>query len=197
MIYLTTTTVNLTWILLFVWILMFGSFIIGWVLSGKRSKKQTIVDSEIKHVEEESPYLEKETIVISQTQIPDAGPQIKAVQTRGRSGSVVIDENEKIYKKVKTKPEPLEDGQKLYLGNIGQATAAKKDDLKQINGIGSFIEKKLNDIGVYTFSQLSKMNDDDIEAITKLIEFFPGRIKRDQWKEQAKDLLKGSDTPKK
>ncbi len=73
---------------------------------------------------------------------------------------------------------------------IGMGDEKNKDDLTQINGIGDFIEKKLNSIGVYNYEQLSKISKDEIEAITELIEFFPGRILRDNWKDQAKELLK-------
>ena len=78
----------------------------------------------------------------------------------------------------------------LNFETLGNASEEQKDDLTQINGIGSFIEKKLNSIGIYTYEQLSKLNTIEIETITDLIQFFPGRIVRDQWKEQAIALLK-------
>lgn len=74
--------------------------------------------------------------------------------------------------------------------NIGIATAAEKDDLKIIVGIGAFIEEKLNALGIYTFAQISRFNDKDIEQVTKAIEFFPGRIQRDSWISQAAALAK-------
>lgn len=67
----------------------------------------------------------------------------------------------------------------------------EKDELTKIDGIGPFIEKKLNEIGIVSFKQISEMDDDAIERITKAIEFFPGRIKRDDWVGQAKELLGG------
>jgi predicted flap endonuclease-1-like 5' DNA nuclease len=73
---------------------------------------------------------------------------------------------------------------------MGKAEATERDDLKQINGIGPYIEGKLNAIGVYKYEQISKFTDEDITNVTELIEFFPGRIKRDNWKGQAQDLLK-------
>lgn len=68
------------------------------------------------------------------------------------------------------------------------ATVADKDDLKKINGIGPFIEQKLNDIGIYTFDQVSQFDDDLINQVTDAIQFFPGRIKRDDWVGQARQL---------
>jgi predicted flap endonuclease-1-like 5' DNA nuclease len=68
------------------------------------------------------------------------------------------------------------------------ATEADKDDLKKISGIGPFIEKKLNDIGIWTYRQISQFDSHLIDKVTNAIEFFPGRIKRDHWVEQAKTL---------
>lgn len=77
----------------------------------------------------------------------------------------------------------------LNFKNIGKATEDTKDDLTQIKGVGSFIETKLNNIGINSFIQISKLSNEDIETVTDLIQFFPGRIVRDDWKGQAKKLL--------
>ncbi len=79
---------------------------------------------------------------------------------------------------------------KAALGEqIPMATAADRDDLKQINGIGPFIEEKLNDLGIYTFEQISALDDEMVETLTTAIEFFPGRIERDDWVGQADRLF--------
>ena len=78
----------------------------------------------------------------------------------------------------------------LNFNRIGKADPSKKDDLKQISGIGPFIEEKLNTIGIYTFDQISRFNQDDIDTVTELIQFFPGRIEKDEWTLQAKRLIK-------
>ncbi|CAL2081142.1 Predicted 5' DNA nuclease, flap endonuclease-1-like, helix-3-turn-helix (H3TH) domain [Tenacibaculum sp. 190524A02b] len=72
---------------------------------------------------------------------------------------------------------------------IGSANEENKDDLTLIKGIGEFIEKKLNQIGIYNLDQISKLDKENIDTITDLIQFFPGRIVRDDWKGQAKQLL--------
>ncbi len=66
----------------------------------------------------------------------------------------------------------------------------KRDDLQEIKGIGPFIEKKVNALGIYTFKQISLLNDEDISVITEAIKFFPGRIIRDDWVGQAEELAK-------
>ncbi|MFT4663710.1 MAG: putative flap endonuclease-1-like 5' DNA nuclease [Polaribacter sp.] len=72
---------------------------------------------------------------------------------------------------------------------IKSATVGEKNDLKKINGIGPFIEKKLNDIGIFTYQQISQFDADLILQITAAIQFFPGRINRDDWVGQAKKLI--------
>lgn len=64
----------------------------------------------------------------------------------------------------------------------------EKDDLTKIKGIGTFIEKRLNMLGIYTFRQISEFTPETIEHISKAIEFFPKRIVRDNWVGQAEDL---------
>ncbi len=59
------------------------------------------------------------------------------------------------------------------------------DDLKEIKGIGQVIEKKLNMLGIVNFNQVSELTDDAIEQISHTLKFFPDRIKRDQWVDQA------------
>ena len=73
---------------------------------------------------------------------------------------------------------------------LGTAKASDKDDLQVIKGIGPFIEEKLNALGIYTFEQVSKMTAKIEEEVNVAIEFFPGRVKRDEWAKQAKKLHK-------
>jgi predicted flap endonuclease-1-like 5' DNA nuclease len=77
----------------------------------------------------------------------------------------------------------------IDFATLGVASASEKDDLKAIKGIGPFIEEKLNALGIYTFEQVSKMTAKIEEEVNVAIEFFPGRVKRDQWVAQAKILL--------
>ncbi len=78
----------------------------------------------------------------------------------------------------------------INFDSIGSATESDKDDLKLIKGIGPFIEKKLNALGIWTFKQISAFTSEDVQSVTKAIEFFPGRIERDNWVSQAGDLAK-------
>lgn len=78
----------------------------------------------------------------------------------------------------------------INFDRIGVATAADKDDLKIVKGIGPFLEKKLNSIGIFTFRQIAAFTPEDEDKVNEVIEFFPGRIRRDNWSSQAEILHK-------
>ena len=81
----------------------------------------------------------------------------------------------------KSKPE-------LDFDSFGYADINNKDDLTLIKGVGPYIEEKLNEIGIYNYDQVRKFKESDIRIITDLIDFFPGRIERDDWVGQAASL---------
>jgi len=64
----------------------------------------------------------------------------------------------------------------------------EKDDLTLINGVGPFLETKLNEVGVFTFAQVSSWSSAEVSKITRDIGFFPGRIEQDNWVGQAARL---------
>ena len=69
----------------------------------------------------------------------------------------------------------------------------KKDNLKLIRGIGVKIEQALNEQGIYHFDQIANWSEENIKWVDENIAF-PGRVKREQWIEQAKLLAKGEQT---
>ncbi len=71
---------------------------------------------------------------------------------------------------------------------IGRATPAEADDLKDIVGVGPFLERKLHRLGIYSFQQIARFTPEDVEKVNGIVEFFPGRIERDNWVEQASAL---------
>ena len=78
--------------------------------------------------------------------------------------------------------------------SIAKADAADKDDLKLISGVGPAIERKLNELGIYTFAQVSAFDADTVEKVNTAIAFFPGRIARDNWVGQARELMRRKQT---
>ena len=77
--------------------------------------------------------------------------------------------------------------------SFGIASEAEKDDLKMISGIGPFIEERLHALDIYTFRQISKFTPQDIDTINDAIEYFSGRIERDEWVAQALELVRAEE----
>lgn len=69
----------------------------------------------------------------------------------------------------------------------------KVDELKRVKGIGPVIEKTLNDLGIYQFKQIAEFSRDNISWVEGYLSF-PGRIDREKWVSQAKDLAAGKET---
>ncbi|MEL6240911.1 MAG: 50S ribosomal protein L21 [Pseudomonadota bacterium] len=67
---------------------------------------------------------------------------------------------------------------------------AAVDDLKKLSGVGPALEKKLHENGVTTFAQIAAWTEDDVAAMDEKLSF-KGRIEREGWIEQAKELAKG------
>ena len=70
------------------------------------------------------------------------------------------------------------------------AAAAGADDLKKLSGVGPALEKKLLAAGVTTFAQIAAWSPEDVAAIDEQLSL-KGRIEREGWIEQAKELAKG------
>ena len=73
-----------------------------------------------------------------------------------------------------------------------KAPKGEADDLSLVSGVGPKIAESLNAYGVYHFWQVAALEPHNIETIEKEIGF-KGRIRREQWIEQALDLMDGKD----
>lgn len=185
-------------------------------LEGQNKKTQIVLNTKINRLEKENGSLEaalalceskdKGQVEIKDTPLKIVGPPVevgevaptKKKTAKAEKASTVKKTSKaaKVPKVKKSKTEVLE-GVRSQKGAIdfdliGTAVEADKDDLKVIKGVGPFIEQKLNALGIYTFAQVSRFNDPLIKKITKILEAFPGRIKRDDWIGQAAELAKGS-----
>ena len=150
------------YILLF--LLCFVSFLIGWFFGQKKktTKVRTITEDEL-----------PETDINTSIQ-----NTVRAVQTRRRGGGAITE-----------KPTPPENNDKRDSFSEETAVPDQKDNLKRINGIGPTIEKKLNSMGIYTFLQISNFKPNDIDRIARDIGYFPKKIEKEGWIQQAKAFL--------
>lgn len=69
----------------------------------------------------------------------------------------------------------------------GGVAAPQLDNLNNIKGMGPFVERLLS-MGITTFSQIGRWDDDAIIAVAKTLDISPGKIFRDDWVGQAQRL---------
>jgi large subunit ribosomal protein L21 len=72
----------------------------------------------------------------------------------------------------------------------GAPAAVKADDISLIGGIGPRINKALTDLGITTYAQIAAWTPADVERIETEIKQ-KGRVAREEWIEQAKELMAG------
>ena len=76
---------------------------------------------------------------------------------------------------------------------LTEARDGKADDLKKISGVGPKLEKTLNSLGVFHFSQIAEFTPDNVAWVDRHLRF-KGRIAREKWIDQAKTLAAGGET---
>jgi predicted flap endonuclease-1-like 5' DNA nuclease len=74
----------------------------------------------------------------------------------------------------------------LQMPSPKATAAARRDDLKKIQGISPAIERALNKMGTFTYVQIARWKPVDIARIAKKLDTLPGRIKPDNWIAGAK-----------
>ena len=62
------------------------------------------------------------------------------------------------------------------------------DDLKLIVGVGPALERMLYQLGITTYRQIARWSERDIDEYDAKLPEFPGRIRRDGWVTQAREL---------
>ncbi|WP_425046158.1 NADH-quinone oxidoreductase subunit NuoE [Primorskyibacter sp. S87] len=67
------------------------------------------------------------------------------------------------------------------------------DDLKLLKGVGPKLEEKLNELGFFHFDQIAAWTPEQVAWVDSRLRF-KGRIERDGWIEQAKQLASGKET---
>ncbi|MBL8562391.1 MAG: NADH-quinone oxidoreductase subunit E [Gemmobacter sp.] len=74
---------------------------------------------------------------------------------------------------------------------LSAARDGRPDDLKLIKGVGPKLEALLHSLGFYHFDQLAHWTAAEIAWVDENLEGFKGRVTRDEWVQQARDLAKG------
>ncbi|MEX5564165.1 NADH-quinone oxidoreductase subunit E [Pseudophaeobacter sp. 1A16562] len=76
---------------------------------------------------------------------------------------------------------------------LSEARGGKADDLKMLKGVGPKLEETLNELGFFHFDQIAKWTEAEIAWVDSRLKF-KGRIERDGWIEQSKQLAAGEET---
>lgn len=146
-------------------------------------KEKEDLEQDVRDLESRIDRLEKENSDL-RMQARDksaAGPALeKLTKERDRLKA----ELDKLKKTAAEQPLPDVD-----FSHLGTATADQQDDLVRINGIGPVIATKLNQLGIYTFAQISRFSEADMARIDEVLQLFPGRVQRENWVTQAQALL--------
>ena len=74
---------------------------------------------------------------------------------------------------------------------LSAAREGGPDDLKLIKGIGPKMEKLCNSLGFYHFDQIANWTAAEVAWVDDNLEGFKGRVTRDEWVVQARDLAAG------
>ena len=72
-----------------------------------------------------------------------------------------------------------------------EAPRGSADDLKRLRGIGPKLEESLNRLGVWHFSQIAAWDEAEAAWIDEHLEGFKGRVQRDDWIRQAREIEDG------
>jgi predicted flap endonuclease-1-like 5' DNA nuclease len=122
-----------------------------------------------------------------------------------KSGSLVVDDSadqpldqasaEMLANSLPEQAAPVE-GEDKHAGRrpYGLASAlGQPDNLKKIRGIGPQNERRLNALGIWHFAQIAAWSEDNVKWVGSYLAF-AGRIDREKWIAQARDLAAGRDT---
>lgn len=105
-------------------------------------------------------------------------------EERAREINFEVNKEEKLEEREKLQMETPDPTRSRFTPSSWQT----KNDLTLISGIGPVIQRKLNELGIYSFQQISELTPEMVDQITRSIKFFPDRIGRDNWIGQAAAL---------
>jgi len=132
-----------------------------------------------KHSSKRTKGHRQQLTLVEITEILTSGADKSGVKAAVGAGSVATTAGAAAAPKKAAKPAKTE---------AAAAPAAEgADDLKKLSGVGPALEKKLLEAGVTSFAQIAAWTPEDVAAMDEKLSF-KGRIEREGWIEQAKEL---------
>ena len=86
------------------------------------------------------------------------------------------------------------EGPGVQPAGLDAARDGQPDDLKMIKGVGPKLEGLLHELGFYHFDQIAGWGADEVAWVDQNLKGFKGRVSRDNWVDQAKQLAEGGET---
>lgn len=171
-----------------------GASVVGEVAEQRKGAKVLIVKKR-----QRSTYRRKrghrqlETVVTIKSILADGkkAPAKKAAAPKEAAEAKADDKPAAKKAEAPAKKAPAKAAAKAEADERGRLAKAdgKADDLKLISGVGPAFEKKLNAAGIYHFWQIAKLKKAQIADLEEELNM-AGRMERDEWVKQAKDLAK-------
>ncbi len=125
------------------------------------------------------------------------GEKVRIIKFRRRKHSMKRQGHRQWFTEIKI-TEIVADGAKAAPKKAAASKAAPKkaaastdgDDLGKITGVGPVMVKKLNEAGITTYAEIAAWSPEQAAEIDEKLGL-KGRIERDDWIAQTKELMKG------
>lgn len=157
---------------------LFGLFI-GWLIWGRKQEGFGETSAAVGHSSSGSVSVLSDSLLKTQRELESCQQSLTDAQAR-------MQELELRYKKKNSQAKAVPSDKPARAAR--RASSGDRDDLKLIFGIGPFIERKLAEIDITTYKQIADLSEEDILRVGEYLNYFPGRIERDNWLSSAREL---------
>mgnify|MGYP001820162811 FL=1 len=155
----------------------------------KGEKTINFVKRRRKHSSKRTKGHRQKLTLVKVTDILASGADKSGVKAAIGAGSVSAAAVEAVAPK-KAAPKKVEKKAEAPKAKAAPKADAGADDLKKLSGVGPALEKKLHEAGVTTFAKIAAWTEEDVAAMDEKLSF-KGRIEREGWIAQAKELSEG------
>ena len=153
----------------------------------KADKVINFVKRRRKHGSQRTKGHRQKLTLVKITDILSSGADASGIKAAVGAGSVPAAVPAKKPTTAKAEKAPAE--KKAAKPTKAKAAPAAADDLKKLTGVGPALEKKLIAAGITSYAQIAAWTDADVAAIDEQLSF-KGKIEREGWIDQAKELAK-------
>lgn len=182
------------WLIWNMWILLLlafiGGVVTGWILHGKSDDAPKAAPKGLLEPAQDGPHSHATTTLDLDADTPEAepaAPKKRAADLLQEAAPDLVTPAKapEKAKTAKTEAEPAAEDEPL--AEPETETPPVSDDLTEIKGLGPKAAAKLSELGVTSLAQIANWTEADVARMDEAING-RGRIQRDEWVKQAKDL---------